>query len=122
MNFYKFSGDSKPFQQVHVADTQGNLLSILFWYELQEMALTDVVVVGQVLLVKNLQWRTFDKTATIQSGYNADYTHFVNRPKGPEVEQFMCSLDQKNKLAYVKECEAKIEVSLILIKLKWNLS
>ena len=88
-------------------------MAINFWYDLKEMALEDDIKEGSILLVNNMQWRSFDKNLTIQEAYNADYTHFVTTPERPEVKKFIEALRRMNKETLIGQCKKKIEVSLI---------
>ena len=106
------SGGQKRFQQVHVSNEEGVLLLLNFWNDVKELALSDVIRKGAVVLVKNLQWRSFDKNGTIQAGYVADYTSFFK--KGVQVETFTKEIAALDMQIFLKECLQRIKVNIIL--------
>lgn len=110
-----FTGGGKRFQQVYVADVSDNMLCLNFWNDVKEMAVEEIIKEGTILLIKNVQWRTFDKIGHIQTGYITDYTIFLTRASIPEFKEFETAVGLMNKKNYLQECLSQIEVGIFFI-------
>lgn len=83
------------FQPVYVADCNKNLLSINFWMNYKDYACEDAVKEGNVIYIKNLQWRESSRrNVLIPSVFANEYTTFVLNPS---------SIELKDKLEHLKD-------------------
>lgn len=75
------SEKTNNFIKVYVVDECSEVLCINFWQSLEDCAYDDVVVEGQVLHARNLQWRpTHAKEKIPQAFVSSDSTMFTTHP------------------------------------------
>ena len=99
------------FQPVYVADCSKNLLSINFWMNMKDFACEDTVKEGNVIYIKNLQWRESSKrNALIPSVFANEYTTFLLNPSTPELKEKLQQL--KDEIGdideYIGSCQEKL--------------
>lgn len=97
--------------KVYVADEDRNILCINFWSSLTDNALDDVVVKGNVVYARNLQWRSsnaFEKLP--QSFVCSDLTLFILHPKNEDQNKRLMVLRNaiKDKAEFLIKCNEKI--------------
>ncbi|CAO1369557.1 unnamed protein product [Diamesa serratosioi] len=99
------------FQPVYVADCRKNLLSINFWMNHKDYACEDAVKEGNVIYIKNLQWRESSRrNALISAVFANEYTTFLLNPSPQELKDKL--EDMKDAIGdmdeFVESCKEKI--------------
>lgn len=106
--------DPKPVQDLHkvyVADEETDILCINFWSNLSANAFDDVIVSGNILYARNLQWRSTHTADKIPQAYAInDSTVFIAHPKN---ESFKTRLNElrnsvTNTAEFLIQCNDKI--------------
>lgn len=99
------------FQPVYVADSSKNLLSINFWINFKDFACEDAVKEGNVIYVKNLQWRESSRRNTlIPSVFANEYTIFSLNPSTIELKEKIEHLKEElgDVEEFIESCKEKI--------------
>lgn len=105
----------KKFQTVYFVDGQHNILHVKFWKEIKQYAFDDVIEVGKILAIVNLDWRP--TSAKSKSGWPqafvGDLTTFSVNPKSPAMVERLrqladCFKGMENEAEYREECMSMI--------------
>lgn len=105
--------NSRKFESVFVVDAAMNLMCIHFWNGLHRFAYDDLITVGKVLAVRDLQWRTICSVQkTIPSTFATEHTTFTEHPKSTEMAHALVALNksvgQLGKQCIIEESLVKI--------------
>lgn len=106
-------GVPKKFQPVYIVDDKRNMLCINFWAGLKAYAYEDLVTVGRILFVKDLQWRLVSTSNIIPCSFATEFTVFTEKPKSAQtielIQELKNGLQAHNLTEYIEECVAYIE-------------
>lgn len=105
--------NSRKFQPAFLVDKSMNVMCVNFWAGLKSFAYDDLVVVGAVLAVRDLQWRTISSVQTIPSTFATEFTTFTEHPKTSELADEFNALrefvSKQDKAFLVQQSLLKIE-------------
>lgn len=104
---------SRKFQPAFLVDESLNVMCVNFWAGLKSFAYDDLVTVGAVLAVRDLQWRTISSVQTIPSTFATEFTTFTEHPKSTELAQRLNALCEfvsaHDKTSLIEQSLIKIE-------------
>lgn len=101
------------FQTINFVDSQQNILLVKFWNGMEQFGFDDVIRVGEILAIGNLDWRPANRKS--KSGwpqaFASDMTTFSASPKSHVMVERLRQLDASfrgmaDKDAYLEECMA----------------
>lgn len=105
--------NSRKFQPAFLVDESMNVMCVNFWAGLKSFAYDDLVSVGAVLAVRDLQWRTISSVQTIPSTFATEFTTFTENPKSTQLADKLNSLrefvSQQGKSYVIQQSLLKIE-------------
>lgn len=105
--------NSRKFQPAYLVDEFMNVMCVNFWAGLKSFAYDDLVTVGAILAVRDLQWRTISSNQTIPSTFATEFTTFTEHPKSTELAHELNVLREfifnQDKTAIIQQSLIKIE-------------
>lgn len=103
-------------QKILVSDENFNFLYINFWTSLSSYAMSNVIEVGKVFYMKNLQWRKNHSQSSkyLQAFMQTEISNAVENPKNPAIEmklsEFRDSIE--NSSEFIEKCRQVLNEEL----------
>lgn len=111
------------FQSIYVVDAKQNILCIKFWNGIRAYAYDDVIQVGKIMAIHNLDWRPANATTRngLPQAFANDFTILTESPNSNALVEKLKKLSDDfkrlpNKDAYMSECNKIINESSQLTK------